>query len=226
MRDRLLLTTTLLALTLGAAGFAVAATDADDAEQADAAQAAEPIPEDAALATFAGGCFWCTEAAFEKTEGVYEAISGFTGGTVEDPTYEQVVTGTTGHAEAAQVWYDPEQISYDELLTIYWRTIDPTDAGGQRFDRGTQYRTAIFYHDDEQRELAEASRDALDESGRFEVPIVTEILEAGTFYPAEEYHQDFYLKAPERYEAYVEGSLYDPFLESIWGPAEDLRSDE
>ncbi len=218
MRKPLLLTTPLLALALAVAALGAAATDQDEADAA--------IPEGAALATFAGGCFWCTEAAFEKTEGVYEAISGFTGGTVEDPSYNEVVTGTTGHAEAAQVWYDPEQIGYDELLTIFWRTIDPTDADGQRFDRGTQYRTAIFYHDDEQRELAEASRAALDESGRFDEPIVTEILEAAEFYPAEEYHQDFYLKAPERYEAYVEGSLYDPFLESIWGPVEDLQTDD
>ncbi len=215
---RLLLTPALLALASTVAALGASASDADEAGQA--------IPEDAAVATFAGGCFWCTEAAFEKTEGVYEAVSGFTGGSIEDPTYEQVVTGTTGHAEAAQVFFDPEVVSYDELLTIYWRTIDPTDAGGQRFDRGTQYRTAIFFHDDEQRALAEASRDALDASGRFDVPIVTEILAAETFYPAEEYHQDFYLKAPERYQAYVEGSLYDPFLEAIWGPAEDLRTDE
>ena len=216
MRKPLLLMTPLLALGLAVAGLGAAATDEVEPK--------EPVPEDAALATFAGGCFWCTEAAFEKTEGVYEAISGFTGGTVEDPSYNEVVTGSTGHAEAAQVWYDPEQIGYDELLTIYWRTIDPTDAGGQRFDRGTQYRTAIFYHDEEQRELAQASLDALEESGRFDEPIVTEILEASTFYPADDYHQDFYLKAPERYEAYVEGSLYDPFLESIWGPVEDLQA--
>ena len=216
MRKPLLLMTPLLALGLAIAGLGAAATDEVEPK--------EPIPEDAALATFAGGCFWCTEAAFEKTEGVYEAISGFTGGTVEDPSYNEVVTGSTGHAEAAQVWYDPEQIGYDELLTIYWRTIDPTDAGGQRFDRGTQYRTAIFYHDEEQQELAQASLDALEESDRFEEPIVTEIIEASTFYPADDYHQDFYLKAPERYEAYVEGSLYDPFLESIWGPVEDLQA--
>ena len=216
MRKPLLLMTPLLALGLAVAGFGAAATDEVEPK--------EPVPEDAALATFAGGCFWCTEAAFEKTEGVYEAISGFTGGEVEDPSYNEVVTGSTGHAEAAQVWYDSEQIGYDELLTIYWRTIDPTDAGGQRFDRGTQYRTAIFYHDEEQQELAQASLDALEESGRFDEPIVTEILEASTFYPADDYHQDFYLKAPERYEAYVEGSLYDPFLESIWGPVEDLQA--
>jgi methionine-S-sulfoxide reductase len=219
MRDRLVLTLmlTLLALAVTVAGFAAAADDTGGGEA---------IPEDAAVATFAGGCFWCTEAAFDETDGVYEAISGYTGGTVADPSYEQVVTGTTGHAEAAQIWYDPAVISYDELLTIYWRTIDPTDADGQRFDRGPQYRTAIFYHDDEQRELALASREALDASGRFDVPVVTEIQEAVTFYPAEEYHQDFYLKAPERYEAYVEGSLYDPFLEALWGPAEALQSGE
>ena len=218
MRYRISINLALLATTLTVVGLA-AASDTDDTSGA--------IPEDAAVATFAGGCFWCTEAAFDETEGVYEAISGYTGGTVVDPSYEQVVTGTTGHAEAAQIWFDPAVISYDELLTIYWRTIDPTDAGGQRFDRGPQYRTAIFYHDDEQRELAEASREALDQSGRFDAPIVTEILEAEPFYPAEEYHQDFYLKAPERYQAYVEGSLYDPFLESLWGPADELAdSDE
>lgn len=209
----------LLMAGLLMAGIAAAASEPNERTEPKAT-----IPDDAALATFAGGCFWCTEAAFEKTEGVYEAISGFTGGAVEDPTYEQVVTGTTGHAEAAQVWYDPGRIGYDELLTIYWRTIDPTDAGGQRFDRGPQYRTAIFFHDDEQRVLAEASREALEASGRFDEPIVTEILAAETFHPAEEYHQDFYLKAPERYEAYVEGSLYDPFLEAIWGPADELQA--
>lgn len=211
----------LLALAVTLVGIGAMAATSDEP-----ADPTENVPEGAAVATFAGGCFWCTEAAFDETAGVYEAVSGYTGGTVAEPTYEQVVTGTTGHAEAAQIWYDPDVIGYDELLTIYWRTIDPTDAGGQRFDRGPQYRTAIFYHDEEQRQLAEASRDALDESGRFEVPIVTEILEAETFYPAEEYHQDFYKKAPERYEAYVEGSLYDPFLESIWGPADELAEDE
>ena len=225
MRNRSFLLLALLALNVAVAGLAVAADDPGDDEAA-AARPVAVIPEDAAVATFAGGCFWCTVAAFDETEGVYAAISGYTGGTVEDPTYEQVVSGTTGHAEAAQVWFDPDVISYDELLTIYWRTIDPTDAGGQRFDRGTQYRTAIFFHGEEQRALAEASRDALDASGRFSVPIVTEILAAETFYPAEEYHQDFYKKAPERYQAYVEGSLYDPFLESIWGPPEDLRADD
>jgi methionine-S-sulfoxide reductase len=155
------------------------------------------------------------------TEGVYAAISGYTGGSVQDPTYEQVSSGTTGHAEAVQVFYDPGLISYDELLTIYWRTVDPTDAGGQNYDRGSQYRTAVFYHDDEQRALAEASRQALAESGRFDEPVVTEVLEAAPFYLAEDYHQDFYLKAPEYYEAYVDGSQRYPFLERIWGDEPD-----
>ena len=209
MRNRLVVLLALITLGLMAVGFGVAASTPEESS--------DSIPDDAATATFAGGCFWCTEAAFDVTEGVYEAISGYTGGSVEDPTYEQVTTGTTGHAEAVQVSYDPAQISYDELLTIYWHTIDPTDAGGQLFDRGSQYRTAVFYHDDEQRALAEASREALVESGRFDGPIVTEVLEAEPFYPAEEYHQDFYLKAPDYYQAYVDGSQRYPFLDAIWG---------
>lgn len=203
----------LITLGLVAVGLGVSAGTSDESSEA--------IPDDAATATFAGGCFWCTEAAFDQTEGVYEAISGYTGGSVEDPTYEQVTTGTTGHAEAVQVRYDPGLISYDELLTIYWRTIDPTDAGGQNYDRGSQYRTAIFVHDDEQRALAEASREDLAESGRFDEPIVTEILQVQPFYAAEEYHQDFYLKAPDYYEAYVDGSQRYPFLERIWGDEPD-----
>jgi methionine-S-sulfoxide reductase len=213
MRNRLLVLLALVTLGLVAVGFGVAASTSDESS--------ESIPDDAATATFAGGCFWCTEAAFDVTEGVYEAISGYTGGSVEDPTYEQVTSGTTGHAEAVQVSYDAGQISYDELLTIYWHTIDPTDAGGQLYDRGSQYRTAVFYHDDEQRALAEASREAVVESGRFDGPIVTEVLQAEPFYPAEEYHQDFYLKAPEYYQAYVDGSQRYPFLEAIWGDEPD-----
>jgi methionine-S-sulfoxide reductase len=209
MRDRLWVLLVLVTFGLVAVGLGVSASTSDESNGA--------IPDDVATATFAGGCFWCTEAAFDMTEGVYEATSGYTGGSVPDPTYEQVSSGTTGHAEAVQVIYDPELISYDELLTIYWRTIDPTDADGQNYDRGSQYRTAIFVHDDEQRAMAEASRDALAESGRFDEPIVTEVLEAQPFYPAEEYHQDFYLKAPEYYEAYVDGSQRYPFLDRIWG---------
>ncbi len=199
----------LLALGMMAGGIG-AVTRASD-------ESAGTIPDDAARATFAGGCFWCTEAAFEQLDGVYEVISGYTGGSEQDPTYEQVSSGTTGHAEAVQVSYDPLRIGYDELLDLYWRQIDPTDAGGQFVDRGAQYRTVVFYHDDEQRAMAEASRDALAESGRFDAPIVTDIVAAGPFYRAEEYHQDFYKKAPERYESYRAGSGHDPFLESIWG---------
>jgi methionine-S-sulfoxide reductase len=209
MRERLVAMLMLLALGATAPGIAVVTMAADEPDSA--------VPDEAAIATFAGGCFWCTEAAFDQLEGVYEAVSGYTGGSVPDPTYEQVSSGTTGHAEAVQVTFDPAQVGYDELLDLYWVLIDPTDAGGQNTDRGTQYRTAIFYHDDEQRILAEASRSALEASGRFDVPIVTEVLEAAPFYPAEEYHQDFYLKAPEYYEAYLDGSRHDPFLDAIWG---------
>jgi peptide methionine sulfoxide reductase msrA/msrB len=213
MRGRLSVLMMLVVLGLMAVGFGVAAGTSDESSDA--------IPDDAATATFAGGCFWCTEAAFDLTEGVYEAISGYTGGSVAHPTYEQVTSGTTGHAEAVRVSFDPDQISYDELLTIYWRTIDPTDAGGQNYDRGSQYRTAIYYQDDEQRALAEASREAFIESGRFDDPIVTEVLAAEPFYLAEEYHQDFYLKAPDYYKAYVDGSQRYPFLDAIWGDEPD-----
>jgi peptide methionine sulfoxide reductase msrA/msrB len=209
MRDRLFAMVILLTLGMMTAGYGAAASASGES--------AESIPDDTARATFAGGCFWCTEAAFEQLDGVYEVISGYTGGSEEDPTYEQVSSGATGHAEAVQISYDPMRIGYDELLDLYWRLIDPTDAGGQFVDRGPQYRTAIFYHDDEQRVQAEASREALAASGRFDGPIVTDIVEAGPFYRAEEYHQDFYKKAPERYESYRAGSGHDPFLEAIWG---------
>lgn len=167
-------------------------------------------------ATFAGGCFWCMEADFEKTEGVVEVVSGYTGGEVENPTYEQVSSGTTGHLEAVQVSFDPDQISYQELLEVFWRHIDPTDAGGQFVDRGPQYRTAIFYHNEDQRRLAESSKLALEQSGRFDRPIVTEILPLRKFYPAEDYHQDYYRKHPIRYRFYRLGSGRDQFLQRIW----------
>ena len=140
--------------------------------------------ENAQKATFAGGCFWCVEADFDKVDGVIEAVSGYTGGSTENPTYEEVSTGTTGHVEAVQVLYDPDRVSYEELLDVFWRHVDPTDNGGQFVDRGSQYRTAVFYHNDEQRIAAEASKKALDASGRFERPVVTPILEAGPFFPA------------------------------------------
>ncbi|MCF8063268.1 MAG: peptide-methionine (R)-S-oxide reductase MsrB [Deltaproteobacteria bacterium] len=167
-------------------------------------------------ATFAGGCFWCVEADLEKVDGVIEAVSGYTGGSVEDPTYEQVSSGDTGHLEAVQVLYDPSRISYDELLDVFWRHVDPTDPGGQFVDRGAQYRTAIFYHDDEQKRLAEASKKALEASGRFEKPIVTPILEAGPFFRAEDYHQDYYKEHAIKYKFYRWNSGRDQFLEKAW----------
>jgi peptide methionine sulfoxide reductase msrA/msrB len=168
-------------------------------------------------ATFAGGCFWCVESDFEKVDGVIEAVSGYTGGDVASPTYKQVSAGGTGHTEAIQVTYDPDKISYKELLDILWRHIDPTDAGGQFVDRGSQYRPAIFYHDEEQKRIAEESRAALEKSGRFNKPIATEIVPLTRFYPAEDYHQDYYKKNPIRYKMYRYGSGRDQFLDSKWG---------
>ncbi|MEN3186693.1 MAG: peptide-methionine (S)-S-oxide reductase MsrA [Atribacterota bacterium] len=167
-------------------------------------------------ATFAGGCFWCIESVFDKVPGVVEAVSGYTGGNKENPTYEEVCSGKTGHVEAVQVTYDPAKVTYQELLNIFWQNIDPTDPGGQFVDRGSQYRTAIFYHNEEQRILAEQSKKALEESGRFGKPIVTEIRPATTFYRAEEYHQDYYKKCPVRYELYRSHSGRDQFKEKYW----------
>ncbi len=168
-------------------------------------------------ATFAGGCFWCMEPPFEKVDGVREVISGYTGGYDRDPTYEEVSSGTTGHLEAVQVIYDPDRVAYSELLEVFWRQIDPTDAEGSFVDRGPQYRSAIFYHDDEQRRLAEVSKEELEKSGRYEAPIVTGIIAFDKFYRAEEYHQDYYKKNPVRYKFYRYGSGRDQFLEQVWG---------
>jgi len=176
-------------------------------------------------ATFAGGCFWCMETPFEKLSGVEEVISGYTGGHKEDPTYKEVSSGTTGHAEAVQITYDPEKITYEELLDVFWQQINPTDSGGQFVDRGGQYRSAIFYHNDGQKLLAEKSRDDLQQSGKFEEPIVTEIVPAGTFYKAEDYHQDYYKKNPIRYKYYRHNSGRDRFLKQVWG-GENQTSNE
>jgi len=179
-----------------------------------------PAPAGTRTAVFAGGCFWCTESDFEKVDGVLEAISGYTGGPEVDPTYEQVSSGRTGHVEAIKVIYDPEKVAYEDLLHVFWRTMDPTDDGGQFVDRGPQYRGAIFYADEEQRRLAEASKKALAESGPFDQPIVTQILPLGAFYPAEEYHQDYYKKNPIRYKWYRSGSGRDRFIEMTWSGEE------
>jgi peptide methionine sulfoxide reductase msrA/msrB len=167
-------------------------------------------------ATFAGGCFWCLEADFEKVPGVVDAVSGYTGGTTENPTYEEVSSGKTGHVEAVQVSYDPAQVTYTGLLDFFWRHIDPTDGGGQFADRGSQYRNAIFYHDEEQRRLAEKSREDLRKSGRFQAPVVTEIRKLERFYQAEDYHQDYYKKSTGHYKGYRFGSGRDRFLEKTW----------
>ncbi|MGD9368390.1 MAG: peptide-methionine (R)-S-oxide reductase MsrB [Desulfobacteraceae bacterium] len=168
------------------------------------------------VAVFAGGCFWCTESDFEKVDGVIEAISGYTGGHVENPTYKQVSRGGTGHVESVKVIYDPRKIGYRELLEIFWRKVNPTDGGGQFVDRGDQYRSVIFYADDQQRRLAQASKEKLAAAGIFDKPIATEILPLGTFYEAEAYHQDYYKRNPIRYKWYRHGSGRDKFLKSVW----------
>jgi peptide methionine sulfoxide reductase msrA/msrB len=170
-------------------------------------------------ATFAGGCFWCVEAAFDKTPGVAEAVSGYTGGREKNPSYRDVSSGKTGHVEAVRVRFDPSRVSYPDLLAVFWRQIDPTDPGGQFADRGSQYRTAIFYHSPRQRQQAEASKRALARSGRFKGPIVTPIRKAGPFYRAEEYHQDFHRKNPRRYRSYRVGSGREAFLKRVWAKA-------
>ncbi|MFC3039432.1 peptide-methionine (S)-S-oxide reductase MsrA [Virgibacillus xinjiangensis] len=167
-------------------------------------------------ATFAGGCFWCMVKPFDQWDGVYRVISGYTGGHLENPSYEDVKSGTSGHYEAVEITYDPSIISYKEILDIYWQQIDPTDDGGQFHDRGDSYRTAIFYHNVEQKQAAEASREKLAQSGRFSKPIVTNILPAETFYPAEDYHQDFYKKNEQEYQADRAKSGRDEFIETVW----------
>ena len=170
-----------------------------------------------AVATFAGGCFWCMEPPFDKVDGVISTTSGYTGGKAANPTYEQVSDGGTGHAEAVEVRFDPRKISYDKLLEIFWRNVDPITPNRQFCDGGSQYRSAIFYHDAEQRRLALASRQAIVDSKRFDRPIVTEIAPAGAFYPAEDYHQDYYVKNPVRYKYYRWNCGRDQRLEQLWG---------
>lgn len=168
-------------------------------------------------ATFAGGCFWCMEHPYAHHAGVLAAVSGYTGGRQADPSYEQVATGMTGHAEAVEISFDAQQITYAQLLDIFWRQIDPTDAGGQFADRGSQYRPVIFYHDEQQRQMALASRDALIASGRFARPIAVDIAPASAFYPAEDYHQGYADKNPQHYCLYRDGSGRSSFLARIWG---------
>jgi peptide-methionine (S)-S-oxide reductase len=204
LRSSLQLGTLLIAL-LGGSQFA-AATEA-------------PSTDKSAVAVFAGGCFWCTESDFDKVDGVIATTSGYIGGQLENPSYEAVSSGQSGHIEAVQVRFDPSKTSYNKLLEAYWPSIDPLNADGQFCDTGSQYRSAIFYNSPEQQQLAQASKAALAASGRLPAPIATQILPATTFYPAEDYHQDYHSKNPLRYNYYRRGCGRDARLEKLWGAA-------
>jgi peptide-methionine (S)-S-oxide reductase len=182
-----------------------------------AGAASVAVPPGHKVATFAGGCFWCMEPPFDKLPGVAATISGYTGGAKVNPTYNEVSSGTTGHAEAVQVVYDPKKVTYEQLLEVFWHNVDPTVKDRQFCDGGSQYRTGIFYHDDEQRKAAEASKAALEKSKPFPQPLVTQIQMAGAFYPAEDYHQDYYKKNPVRYQIYRNGCGRDARLKDLWG---------
>ncbi|WP_373231129.1 peptide-methionine (R)-S-oxide reductase MsrB [Cohnella sp.] len=175
------------------------------------------------LATFAGGCFWCMVTPFEELPGIKGIVSGYTGGHTIDPTYEEVCSETTGHAEAVQITFDPEVFPYKKLLDIFWRSVDPTDAGGQFHDRGSSYRPAIFYHNEDQHREAITSKEALQNSGRFDKPIAVMLEPAAVFYPAEEYHQDYHHKNPLRYKYYRSGSGREAFLQRSWNTKKDME---
>jgi peptide-methionine (S)-S-oxide reductase len=203
--NRRILLASIAALALGAAAPA-------------SPQAPTPAAKPAtAKATFAGGCFWCVEEVYDKIPGVISTVSGYMGGHVKNPTYEQVSTARTGHAEVVQVEYDPSKVTYARLLEVFWRNIDPTQKDGQFCDHGPQYRSGIFYHNDEQKRLAEASRLNLSKNKPFKGEIVTEITKAADFYPAEGYHQDFHTKSPTRYKFYKSGCGRDARLQQLWG---------
>ena len=185
-------------------------------------QSGKPAPKPAtAKATFAGGCFWCMEPPYDKLPGVISTTSGYMGGKTKNPTYEAVTTGMTGHTEVVQVEYDPSKVSYAQLLEVFWRNIDPTQKNAQFCDQGSQYRTAIFYHDEAQKKLAEASKAALVKNRPFKGEIVTEVTAAPEFYRAEEYHQDYYKKNPQRYKLYRTGCGRDARLIALWGKPGD-----
>jgi peptide-methionine (S)-S-oxide reductase len=187
-----------------------------DAQPASAGSAASG-PGEQAVAIFAGGCFWCMEPAFDKVDGVLSTTSGYTGGSKAAPTYEEVSAGGTGHAEAVKVVYDPKKVGYAKLLEVFWRNVDPLTPNAQFCDHGSQYRSAIFYGSEHEKSLAEGSKEALAKSGRFKSPIVTEIAQAGAFYPAEDYHQDYYLKNPLKYKFYRSSCGRDRRLKELWG---------
>ncbi len=203
---------TLLLSACGSPSQAETSSDNEMASQPDAASGQK-------TAIFAGGCFWCVEQFFDKVDGVVSATSGYTGGDAEDPTYEQVTAGGTGHTEAVKVIYDPDQVGYDELLSVFWHNIDPTDTGGQFCDRGESYRDAIFYSNDEQQDAARASKQALKDDPDAPSPIATPIVAASEFYPAEKYHQNYYEKNPLRYKFYVTACGRYDRLDELWGEA-------
>ncbi|MFO7767327.1 MAG: peptide-methionine (S)-S-oxide reductase MsrA [Pelovirga sp.] len=213
MKRYLLLISTAVVIAL--AGFQLNASSAMASKYA-------PADPDLAVATFAGGCFWCVEEAFEKVPGVVAAVSGYSGGNEIDPTYEQVAGGNTGHTEAVQVHYDPALITYEGLLQALWRTANPTDAEGQYVDRGKQYRPAVFYHNEAEKTAAAASVAELEASGRYDDPVVIEIVPFKAFYDAEEYHQDYYKKSPLRYKFYTFNSGRYQFIEKVWGDDQEI----
>ena len=211
----IIILTIVFVITVFVVGFQSAADKSMQKQKTD--KTAQEMDGNLKTATFAGGCFWCVEADFEKVEGVAEAISGYTGGQRTNPTYKEVSAGGTGHTEAVQVIFDPQKVSYSQLLDVFWRHVDPTDPDGQFVDRGSQYRSGIFYHDEEQKRLAQESKAAMDKSGRFTRPIATEITMLTTFYRAEDYHQDYYKKNGIRYKFYRSGSGRDSYLKKTWG---------
>ncbi len=209
----------IVALASCSAGQPAAAAQAAPGTSA-ATQQATPGVE---IATVAGGCFWCVESAFDDLKGVLSAVSGYTGGPEKNPTYEQVASGMTGHCEAVEIRFDPEKITYAEILDVYWRQTNPTDVGGQFADRGKQYRPAIFVHNDVQRAIAQASKDFVANSGWFESAITTPVVPAGLFYAAEDYHQDYHHKNPARYGDYKRGSGRGPYIERVWKDKPPIR---
>lgn len=212
------LTLLVAAASLAGVGALASGPAASESPKKPEPQAATPAPAPKqATAIFAGGCFWSEEGLFDQVPGVISATSGYTGGTKADPSYEEVSSGTTGHAESVKVIYDPSKVTYSQLLELYWHNVDPLTPNAEFCDQGTQYRSAIFYVDEEQHRLAEESKRQLEASGRFKQPIVTQIVSASTFYPAEEYHQDFVQKNPIRYRAYRIGCGRDARLKELWG---------
>ncbi len=211
MKTKLL---SVIALIVAGAGVYLAGAQAQNTK---ALTETEAKLNNLSVATFAGGCFWCMEGPYDKLRGVISTTSGYIGGHSKNPTYKEVSSGGTGHTEAVQIVYDPKKVQYEKLIDVFWENHDPTEANGQFCDKGSQYRPGVFYHGEEQKQIAEASRANIEKTKRFDEPVVTEITMAGTFYPAENYHQDYYTKNPYRYKFYRFGCGRDTRLEQLWG---------